>query len=119
MSTIKVSLLATDRAVWQGQARIVVLRTLDGELGILAGHVPMLSSLAIGPVVITTDSGEKVAAAVHGGFVTVDHNEVTIFAQRCELKDEIDVARANAAINSETDPEKAKRNQVRLAVANS
>lgn len=119
MSTIKVSLLATDRAVWQGQARIVVLRTLDGELGILAGHVPMLSSLAIGPVFITTESGEKVAAAVHGGFVTVDHNEVTIFAQRCELKDEIDVAKATAALSTQDNPEKLKRNQVRLAVANS
>jgi F-type H+-transporting ATPase subunit epsilon len=119
MATIKVSLLATDRAVWQGQAASVVLRTLDGELGILAGHVPMLSSLAIGPVVITTDSGEKVAAAVHGGFVTVDHNEVTIFAQRCELKSEIDVARATAGAADAADPEKAKRNQVRLAVANS
>lgn len=119
MTSIKVSLLATDRSVWQGQATSVVLRTLDGELGILAGHVPMLSSLAIGPVVITADTGEKIAAAVHGGFVTVDHNEVTIFAQRCELKDEIDVARANAAISGEADPDRVKRNQVRLAVANS
>lgn len=119
MATVKVSLLATDRSVWQGQATSVVLRTLDGELGILAGHVPMLSSLAVGPVFITTDSGEKVAAAVHGGFVTVDHNEVTIFAQRCELKDEIDVARVTAALASSDNPEKTKRNQVRLTVANS
>ena len=57
MSLIKVSLLATDRAVWQGQASSVVLRTLDGELGILAGHVPMLSSLAVGPLFITAESG--------------------------------------------------------------
>lgn len=119
MTSIKVSLLATDRAVWQGQASSVVLRTLDGELGILTGHVPMLSSLAVGPVVITAESGEKIAAAVHGGFVTVDHNEVTIFAQRCELKDEIDVARASAAAAQTDDPERVKRNQVRLAVANS
>ncbi|MDA2975218.1 MAG: F0F1 ATP synthase subunit epsilon [Actinomycetota bacterium] len=118
MSLIKVSLLATDRAVWQGQASSVVLRTLDGELGILAGHVPMLSSLAVGPVVITAESGEKVAAAVHGGFVTVDNNEVTIFAQRCELKGEIDVTRATAAVAQSDDPEQVKRNQVRLAVAN-
>lgn len=118
MSLIKVSLLATDRAVWQGQASSVVLRTLDGELGILAGHVPMLSSLAVGPVVITAESGEKVAAAVHGGFVTVDNNEVTIFAQRCELKEEIDLARATAAVAQSDDPEQVKRNQVRLAVAN-
>lgn len=119
MATIKVSLLATDRSVWQGQATSVVLRTLDGELGILAGHVPMLSSLAVGPVFINTESGERIAAAVHGGFVTVDHNEVTIFAQRCELKEEIDVARVNAALAQQDDPEKTKRNQVRLAVANS
>lgn len=118
MATVKVSLLATDRSVWQGQATSVVLRTLDGELGILAGHVPMLSSLAVGPVLITTESGEKVAAAVHGGFVTVDHNEVTIFAQRCELKEEIDVARVTAALASSDNPEKTKRNQVRLTVAN-
>lgn len=119
MASIKVSLLATDRSVWQGQATSVVLRTLDGELGILAGHVPMLSSLAVGPVVITADSGEKIAAAVHGGFVTVDHNEITIFAQRCELKSEIDLTRVNAALQDETDPERIKRNQVRLTVANS
>jgi F-type H+-transporting ATPase subunit epsilon len=118
MASIKVSLLATDRLVWQGQANTVVLRTLDGELGILAGHVPMLSSLAVGPVYITTEAGEKIAAAVHGGFVTVDHDEVTIFAQRCELKEEIDLARVNAALSGETDPERIKRNQVRLTVAN-
>ena len=79
----------------------------------------MLSSLAVGPVFITSESGEKISAAVHGGFVTVDHNEVTIFAQRCELKDEIDLARVKEALADASDPEKTKRNQVRLAVANS
>ena len=118
MSSIKVSLLATDRLVWSGPATSVVLKTLEGELGILAGHVPMLSSLAIGPVIITKDDGSKFMAAVHGGFVTVDQNEVTIFAQRCELAEEIDVSRAKEAIvDSPQDLDRVKRNEVRLLFA--
>ena len=50
--------------------------------------------------------------------MTVDNNEVTIFAQRCELKEEIDLARATAAVAQSDDPAQVKRNQVRLAVAN-
>jgi F-type H+-transporting ATPase subunit epsilon len=78
----------------------------------------MLSSLAIGPVIITKDDGSKFMAAVHGGFVTVDQNEVTIFAQRCELAEEIDVSRAKEAIvDSPQDLDRVKRNEVRLLVA--
>jgi F-type H+-transporting ATPase subunit epsilon len=91
-------LVTPEREVWSGQATIVIARGSDGELGIMNGHAPMLIQLAIGPLFIEPVEGERIAAAVDGGFLHVVTGEgetrVDILAEHAELRDEIDVERA-------------------------
>jgi F-type H+-transporting ATPase subunit epsilon len=85
--TLQVELVAADRRVWEGEASMVLARTLDGELGVLSGHTPMLGVLTNGTVRIFTDSGE-VTIDVDGGFMSVDHDRVTLVTETAELATE-------------------------------
>jgi F-type H+-transporting ATPase subunit epsilon len=98
---LNVSLVSAEREVWSGEAGFVVARTLDGELGILPGHVSLLGVLAEGFTVKISDGigVEGIEAAVHGGFLSVANDEVTILAEIAELSTEIDVSRAKAALD--------------------
>jgi F-type H+-transporting ATPase subunit epsilon len=92
-----VFLVTPERELWSGQASIVIARGSEGEVGIQAGHAPMLIQLAIGPLFIQTE-GERLAAAVDGGFLHVVTNEgetrVDVLAEHAELQSEIDMDRA-------------------------
>lgn len=99
MAELKVSLVAMDREIWVGPARMVVATTPEGEIGILPGHEPVLALLVDGAVRIETTDGQKVGAAVHGGFFSVANNEVAILAETAELDHEIDVERAQRALD--------------------
>ena len=99
MAELFVSLVAMDRPVWRGDARIVVATTPEGEIGIMAGHEPVLALLVDGPVRIETADGEQVGAVVHGGFFSVASNKVSILAETAELDTEIDVERAQRALD--------------------
>ncbi len=94
----EVFLVTPEREAWSGQATMVVARGSEGEVGILAGHAPMLIQLAIGPLFIDPVDGERIAAAIDGGFLHVVTSEgetrVDILAEEAELKDEIDLDRA-------------------------
>ena len=93
-----VFLVSPEREIWSGRATIVVARGTEGEVGILAGHTPMLIELGISPLVITTEGGERVAAAVDGGFLHVVseglETRVDILAEYAELEQEIDMEEA-------------------------
>lgn len=84
-SLLNVSLVAADREVWTGQASLVVAKTVEGEIGLMAGHEPMLAILAHGDVRITTADGTKVLANAEDGFLSVEHNTVQIVASRAAL----------------------------------
>ena len=84
-SLLNVSLVAADREVWTGQASLVVAKTVEGEIGLMAGHEPMLAILASGDVRITLADGEKVLANAEDGFLSVEHNTVQIVAGRASL----------------------------------
>jgi F-type H+-transporting ATPase subunit epsilon len=125
---LTVELVSAERKVWTGEAGFVVARTLDGEIGILPGHVPTLGVLAEGFTVRVSggDAGEGIEAAVHGGFLSVSDDYVAILAEVAELSTEIDVARARAALdraNATNDEETpgngsaAARARARLAAA--
>jgi F-type H+-transporting ATPase subunit epsilon len=94
---LDVELVAADRKVWSGEAAMVVARTIDGDIGILPGHAPVLGILFNGAVQIRQEGGDRVVAAVHGGFLSVADNKVGIHA---ELADEIDVARAQRSLDA-------------------
>jgi F-type H+-transporting ATPase subunit epsilon len=78
--TLRVELVAADRRVWAGEASMVSARTTVGSIGILTGHEPLLALLADGPVSITGVDGEGVVAEVDSGFLSVDHDLVTLVA---------------------------------------
>ena len=99
MGELNVSLVAVDRKIWSGTATMVVAKTLEGEIGILPQHEPVLALLADSPVRITTTDGRVISAAVHGGFFSVDSDNVAILAETAELGGEIDVDRAREALD--------------------
>jgi F-type H+-transporting ATPase subunit epsilon len=83
--TMMVHLVAADREVWSGEATVVNARTVDGEIGVLADHTPVLSVLAPGQVdVRTADEGHWVAA-IDSGFISVAHNEVRLLCEHAEI----------------------------------
>lgn len=90
MSQLHVELVAADRKVWEGDARQVSARTIEGELGILQGHTPLLGVLVSGDVRIETMSGQIHSATIDNGFLSVDHDRVTIVAEV------VDASRINA-----------------------
>ena len=98
MAEIAVELVAVERMLWSGQASIVTAQTTEGEIGVLPGHEPMLGQLVDnGVVVIRPVDGDKLVAAVQGGFLSVSEDKVTILAEFAVWADEIDVAEAAAA----------------------
>lgn len=99
MATLHVELVAVERPIWSGESVEVLTRTTEGELGIMPGHIPLLGVLAPGAVVrIRQEDDEELVAAVHGGFLSVTEGGVSILAEVAELADEIDVSRAQAAL---------------------
>jgi F-type H+-transporting ATPase subunit epsilon len=89
--------VSPERVLYEGEAEMVVCRTSDGEIAFLPGHVPFVGALGVAKVrVILPGSGEAVVA-VHGGFVEVSHDSVTILSDVAELADQIDVVRARTA----------------------
>ena len=82
---IQVSVVSADHEIWTGFARQVIARTTVGEMGILAGHEPVLAILAEGEVRVTTDGGEVVTARADDGFLSFDHNRLTVVARDAAL----------------------------------
>lgn len=120
MAELHVELVAADRKVWSGEATIVVARTPSGDVGIMPGHTPLLSVLETGPVTIRTVDGKTVIAVVHGGFVSFADNKLSLLAEIAELADEIDIARAERALEkaqAELDEHAQRRAEVRLFAA--
>lgn len=105
MATMRVSLVSVERPIWSGEATGVFARTSDGELGILPGHTPLLGALAPGRIVrIERENEPDLRFAVHGGFLSVGKDGVSLLAELAETADEIDVARARAALDG-ADPD--------------
>jgi F-type H+-transporting ATPase subunit epsilon len=110
--TLQVDLVSPERILYQGEADMVIARTVGGgDIAFLTGHSPFVGALDVAPVTIRTSSGDEVAA-VHGGFVEVSNDRVTILSDVAELADQIDVerareskARAEAALAREHDAE--------------
>ncbi|TFD52975.1 F0F1 ATP synthase subunit epsilon [Cryobacterium sp. Hh11] len=83
--SLSVSVVSADQQVWTGEATMVVAKTVEGEIGILAGHEPMLAILAVGDVRLTLADGSKVVAKAEDGFLSVDNDIVTVVARKAEL----------------------------------
>jgi F-type H+-transporting ATPase subunit epsilon len=108
---MNVELVAPDRKIWTGEAEMVIARTTEGDIGILPNHEPVLGVLVESPVRIKRGEGDDLLAAVHGGFLSVTRDTVSILAEVVELAAEIDVARARQSLDNvrsgDTDEAKA------------
>jgi F-type H+-transporting ATPase subunit epsilon len=99
MATMQVELVSVERPLWSGEATAVFARTTEGEIGILPGHSPLLGALAPGWLVrIQQADGVEQRVAVHGGFLSVRSDGVSVLAEVAENAEEIDVARAREAL---------------------
>jgi F-type H+-transporting ATPase subunit epsilon len=83
---IKVNLVAADREIWSGEASMVVAKTPEGEIGMLAGHEPFLAILIPGSIRVTTADGSKVVAETEaGGFLSMEHDTLTLVVRDAHL----------------------------------
>jgi F-type H+-transporting ATPase subunit epsilon len=96
MAGIDVDILTPERRVLQAQADSVIVPAVEGELGILAGHTPLVAQLQPGEIRLRT-ADDTQTFAVSGGFVEVQNNHVVILAETAEMPREIDLERARQA----------------------
>ncbi|CAM3695758.1 F0F1 ATP synthase subunit epsilon [Nocardioides marinus] len=96
---LQVALVAADRTVWSGEASMVIARTVDGDVGVLRGHAPLLSLLTDAAVEISAPDG-IVHAAVDGGFISVADDRVSILTEHAVLAEEIRIDEAKAELEA-------------------
>lgn len=96
MSTFLIEIVTPERKVYEQEASMVTVTGVEGQLGILPNHIPLVTPLKIAPVLVKRDGGID-EIAVNGGFVEVRKDKVIILAESAELADEINIERAEAA----------------------
>ena len=94
---LHVELVSPERILYSGEAEMVVCRTTDGDIAFMANHAPFIGALGLGMVKIEEPGGQQTKVAVHGGFVEVSHNKVTLLSDVAEVASDIDVNRAREA----------------------
>ena len=106
--TLHVELLMPDRSLWSGEAGLVIVKTLDGDIGVQTGHSPVFGILSPGSLVRirevpgSDNTGDVVRAAVRDGFLSVTGDRVSILASVGELAAEIDVTTAKSELDEAT-----------------
>ena len=117
---VEVHIVTPEREVWSGETPLLIARGVDGEVGIQAGHMPILVQLTVGALKITQDSGD-VVAVIDGGFLHVaSEGGVTradVLASGAELAREIDVDAARRTLEELQASEDVSDPAVRLAIA--
>jgi F-type H+-transporting ATPase subunit epsilon len=105
--TLRVELVAPDGEIWSGRAKMVVAKTLDGDLGILTGHSPVLGILAEGSLVRIIDpednegsTGQEVVAAVSSGFLALADDRVSILSREAQLGPVVDTSAVRAELDA-------------------
>ena len=97
---LQVELVSPERILYSGEAEMVIARTVGGgDIAFLPGHSPFVGALEIATVTLRTPEGDQLVA-VHGGFVEVSNDTVTILSDVAELADQIDVERARQAMDA-------------------
>lgn len=84
-ATLTVNVVSADQEVWSGEVTLVVAKTVEGEIGLMAGHEPVLAILAAGEVRLHVQGGRTLIAKAEDGFLSCANNTVTIVAGQAEL----------------------------------
>lgn len=101
---LHVSLVSADREVWSGEASFVKAKTVDGEIGVLAGHQPVLSVLAEGAVDIKT-ADTHWTAAIDGGFLSVANDQVRLVCEHAQMSAESNYDEARRLLHEQLEAE--------------
>ena len=75
---MQVNIVAADHEVWSGEAKLVVAKTIVGEIGLMPGHEPMLAILGAGEIRVSGGDGDVTAKTEMGGFLSMENNQVTV-----------------------------------------
>ena len=97
--SLRVALVVPDRELWSGEARTVIAKTLEGDIGVLTGQSPVFGVLAEGSLVEILTEESSVKAAVSGGFLSVHDDQVSILAAQAQLGEDIDLAEARRELD--------------------
>jgi F-type H+-transporting ATPase subunit epsilon len=97
MATYRAEIVTPERHVYSAEVEMTILTGSEGDLGVLAGHIPLVTAVVPCPVEIHEANGEVRFVAVSGGFLEVRGDRLTILARTAERAEDIDVARAEAA----------------------
>ncbi|WP_139996908.1 F0F1 ATP synthase subunit epsilon [Paenibacillus paridis] len=111
MSSFLVEIVTPERKVYAETANMVSVSGVEGELGILPNHIPLVTPLRIAPVVIKRDNKVDVIA-VNGGFIEVRRDKIVILAESAELSTDINIERAEAAKQRAQQRLAAKQDQI-------
>jgi F-type H+-transporting ATPase subunit epsilon len=123
--SLRVALVVPDRELWSGEARTVIAKTLEGDIGVLSGHSPVFGVLAEGSLVEILTEDSSVKAAVSGGFLSVHDDQVSILAAQAQLGVDVDAAEARRELDDALsdiaagpeEPAEAKYARARLRAA--
>ena len=96
MTRLYLKVVTPDKLFFEGEIDMLVARTIEGDVGILLNHSPLVTILDIGRLVIKNGDERKVAACA-GGYIDVRNNNITVVSDACEWEDEIDINRAERA----------------------
>jgi F-type H+-transporting ATPase subunit epsilon len=116
MKTINLQIVTIERKVYEDKIDSVVLPTLWGEIGILPGHIPLITSLSEGELRIRKNNQVNFLAC-SGGFVKVDPDKVLVLADVAEHAEEIDIKRAEEAKEKASETMKKAKEKPEYAVA--
>lgn len=94
---LDIHIVTPEREVWSGEADMLIARTVEGELGILPGHAPLLALLDVGPLAVV-NGGQREHAVIDGGFLHVAFDRVEVLAEHAELESEVDVGAARSRV---------------------
>jgi F-type H+-transporting ATPase subunit epsilon len=97
---MRVALVVPDRELWSGEARTVIAKTTEGDIGVLTGHSPVFGVLAEGSLVEILTEDSSVTAAVSGGFLSVANDRVSILAAQAQLGVEVDREEARRELDA-------------------
>jgi F-type H+-transporting ATPase subunit epsilon len=117
---MQVEVVSADAVVWSGEATNIIAKTIEGDIGILANHSPVLAVLVPGGVEIVCPDGTREIVAVESGFMSVARGRVSILSEYAKMAGEIslaqaekDLAAANAAIDGGDDSEETHNRLLR------
>jgi F-type H+-transporting ATPase subunit epsilon len=114
---LHVEVVSPESILYGGEADQVVCRPTGGEIAFLPGHQPFVGALETYPVRVLLPGSGEVVIAVHGGFVEVRNDHVTVLSDVAELPEQIDVVRAETAKESAEEALRANADDIEATAA--